>query len=156
MSILDTFLQLLQTMGPNILHSEFLSFVRNVSTLPFLASENNLQLPLDSASLRQQLRQFRLQSVHGRAAEVRPSVQRRVVEEPRGYGRRCGELLRSSAQEAAERCAPLSRRSVRSPVPIHEKRYSTARARTSEKHLWICGKSMVSYIRKSTFQNSAI
>ncbi len=29
--LLNTFLQLLQNMGPNILHSEFLNVVRNVS-----------------------------------------------------------------------------------------------------------------------------
>ena len=29
--LLNTFLQLLKNMGPNIVHSEFLNFVRNVS-----------------------------------------------------------------------------------------------------------------------------
>ena len=48
--LLNTFLQLLQNMGPNIVHSEFLNFVRNVS-LEWSVKQKDEFFHLDISSL---------------------------------------------------------------------------------------------------------
>ncbi len=72
--LLNTFLQLLQNMGPNILHSEFLNFVRNVSEGIFMLNERRFR-DLDSTSLRERYRQAGFQSFSRGFAKIWIPVQ---------------------------------------------------------------------------------